>query len=256
MTLLHRLASVVNWIWHRDRAEQRLDDELRAYVEMSTADKILDGMSPEEARRFAMIELGGLEQSKERVRRYRHGGGLDEIGRDVRYAFRLFGRNPGFTLVIVVTLALGIGTNTAIFSLIDALMLRWLPVRSPQELVQISLQPRGATQPGGESLSYAIVGALAERPEVFSGVAGFGGWRFEVGPPGAADRVHGAVVTGGFYHTLGLNPILGRLITKQDDTPGAPLVAVLSYGYWCSIAAKPHVQSTSQMQRPIGRIHH
>jgi putative ABC transport system permease protein len=232
MTLLHRLASVVNWIWHRDRAEQRLDDELRAYVEMSTADKILDGMSPEEARRFAMIELGGLEQSKERVRRYRHGGGLDEIGRDVRYAFRLFGRNPGFTLVIVVTLALGIGTNTAIFSLIDALMLRWLPVRSPQELVQISLQPRGATQPGGESLSYAIVGALAERPEVFSGVAGFGGWRFEVGPPGAADRVHGAVVTGGFYHTLGLNPILGRLITKQDDTPGAPLVAVLSYGYW------------------------
>ena len=83
-----------------------------------------DGVPPDEARRLARLELGGIEQVREQVRTQRHGGWLDEIGRDVRYAFRMFVRNPGFTFIIVVTLALGIGANTAIFSLIDALMLR------------------------------------------------------------------------------------------------------------------------------------
>ena len=232
MTLLHRFASVLDWLLHRDRAEQRLDEELQAYLDLSAAEKVRDGLSPAEARRLAKIELGGIEQAKERVRTYRHGGRLDEMWRDVRYAIRLFRRNPGFTIVIVLTLSLGIGANTAIFTLIDALMLRWLPVRNPQELVQISLQPRGATAPGGESLSYAIVGALAEQREIFAGVAGFSASSFEVEVPDGVTRVRGALVTGDFYGTLGLNPVLGRLLTRQDDAPGAPLVAVLSYGYW------------------------
>lgn len=232
MTLLHRLASVLDWLLRRDRAERGLDEELQAYLELSAAEKMRDGVSPAEARRLARIELGGLEQAKERVRTYRHGARLDEILRDVRYAVRMFRRNPGFTIAIVLTLAFGIGANTAIFSLIDALMLRWLPVRNPHELVQISLQPRGATGPGGESLSYAIVRALAERRDIFAGVTGFSASTFDVGVPGAATRVRGAVVTGDFYDTLGLNPVVGRLITKQDDAPGAPLVAVLSYAFW------------------------
>src|SRR5262245_1163502 len=98
---------------------------------MAAADKMRDGASPTEARRQAVLHLGGLEQARERVRRYRHGGWLDEVGRDTRYALRTFVRNPGFTVVVVVTLAMGIGANTAIFGLIDALMLRWLPVRNP-----------------------------------------------------------------------------------------------------------------------------
>jgi predicted permease len=232
MTLLHRLASVLAWIRHRGRAERQLDEELRAYLDMSAAEKVREGASPEEARRLALIELGGLEQTKERVRSYRHGAALDAVARDVRYAVRLFRRNPGFTVVVVTTLALGIGSNTAIFNLIDALMLRWLPVRDPQQLVQVSLQPREGTQPGGGTLSYAIVHALADRRDVFEGVAGFTGSGFEVGVPGATTRVNGALVTGGFYDTLGLNPVVGRLVTTQDDAPGAPLVAVLSYGYW------------------------
>jgi predicted permease len=232
MTLFHRLASVLRWILNRDQAEQRLDDEIQAYIEMSAADKVRDGLTPDQARRLAILELGGIEPAKERVRTYRHGGWLDDVGRDVRYAIRMFVRNPGFTATAVLTLTLGIGANTAIFSLIDALMLRWLPVRSPQELVQISYREPGTRPSGSDSLSYAIVGALDEQREIFAGVAGFSGCRFEVGPQGSIARVRGALVTGGFYETLGLQPALGRLLTREDDRAGAPLVAVISHGYW------------------------
>ena len=232
MTLLHRLRSVVHWIIHRSEAEQGLNDELQSFLDMSVAEKIADGMSPAEARRLANLELGGVEQVKEHVRTERHGGWLDEIGRDVRYAFRLFFKNPVFTCTVVLTLALGIGANTAIFSLIDALMLRWLPVRDPQELVQVRLQSPGANEPGGESFSYPMVRALADQRDIFSGVAGFSGTSFDVGTPGSFSRVHGALVTGGYYSTLGLNPVVGRLLTDEDDRVGAPLSAVITYGYW------------------------
>jgi putative ABC transport system permease protein len=232
MIWLHRLASISDWLFCRTRTERELDAELQAFVEMSAAEKVRDGVSPAEARRQAMLELGGVEQVKERVRTGRHGAWLDEIARDVRYAVRMFVKNPGFTVAIVLTLALGIGANTAIFSLIDALMLRWLPVANPQELVQVSF--RTSENSGGveDSFSYPIVRALSERTDVFAGVTGFSGFGFEVGAPGSLTRVPGALVTGGYYETLGVKPVIGRLIARADDEPGAPLVAVVSYGYW------------------------
>ena len=191
-----------------------------------------DGVPPDEARRLARLELGGIEQVREQVRTYRHGGWLDEIGRDVRYAFRMFVRNPGFTFIVVVTLALGIGANTAIFSLIDALMLRWLPVRNPHELVQVAFQPPSPKDSPGTGFSYAIVRAFADQREIFAGAAGFSGFTFDVGSRESVRRVPGALVTGGYYETLGLQPAAGRLLAREDDEPGAPLVAVISDGYW------------------------
>jgi predicted permease len=232
MTLLHRLASIVGWVVHRNRAEQALDDELQAFIDLSTAGKVREGFTPDEARRLAMLELGGVEQVKERVRTYRHGGGLDDVGRDVRYAFRMFMKNPAFTAVIVLTLALGIGANTAIFSLIDALMLRWLPVKDPQALVQVTLQSANARSSPGESFSYVIVRALADQREIFSSATGYSQFSFDVRVPGSVSRVSGAMVTGGYYETLGLTPVIGRLLTPADDERGAPLVAVISHGYW------------------------
>jgi predicted permease len=232
MKLLHRVGSVFHWIVRRSEAEQRLDDELQSFLDMSVAEKIAAGLSPVEARRLARLELGGLEQVKERVRTERHGGRLDEIGRDARYALRLFNRNRSFTCTVILTLALGIGANTAIFSLIDALMLRWLPVRNPQELLQLAMGSRNSATPANESLSYVIVGGLAAQRDIFSGVAGFSAGTFDVGTPGSVTRVSGEWVTGGYYATLGLNPIVGRLLTEDDDRPGAPLTAVISYGYW------------------------
>lgn len=232
MSLFNRLRSILSWTVRRSRAEARLDEEIETFLDMSAADKMRDGVPPEEARRLARLELGGAEQVKEAVRTYRHGALLDECGRDLRYALRMFARNPAFTAVILLTLALGIGANTAIFSLIDALMLRSLPVSKPHELVQVNLRERGAAGPGGESFSHAIVRALDQQRDIFTGVAGFSSINFNVGTPGSQQRVHGALVTGSYYRTLGLEPVAGRLLGPQDDEPGAPLAAVLSYRYW------------------------
>jgi putative ABC transport system permease protein len=232
MMLLHRLASILRWLVHRNRVEQDLNDEVQAFVDMAAADKVSDGVLPTEARRLAVLDLGGIEQTKERVRTYRHGALLGDVGRDVRYAFRMFAKHPSFTFVIVLTLALGVGANTAIFSLIDALMLRWLPVRNPQELVQLTFTSSDAKSPA-TSFSYPIARAMADQHEIFAGVAGTGGGtNFDVGAPGSVSRVSGAMVTGEYYETLGVNPVIGRLLTPDDDERGAPLVAVISYGYW------------------------
>jgi predicted permease len=232
MTLLHRFCSMLRWLLRRAAVERDLDDELRNFIDLSAAARIRDGVKPAEARRLAALELGGVEQTKERVRTARHGGLLDEVARDVRYAFRTFRRSPGFVTVVVLTLAFGIGTNTAIFSLIDALMLRWLPVRNPQELVQLKMYRPGDTGPGGESFSYAMVRALADEREVFTDLAGFSSFPFTVGGGESVGRVFGVLVTGEYYETLGLNPSAGRLLTRADDEPGAPLAVVISDRYW------------------------
>jgi len=234
MTLVNRFASVLRWLVRRDRAETALADELQTYIDMSAAEKMRDGISRDDAYRQARMELGGLEQAKERVRTGRHGYLVDEISRDVRYAVRMFASHPGLTAVLLLTLALGIGANTAIFSLIDALMLRSLPVRNPSELVLVHLRDRENLDKGGESVSVAIVNALADRGDIFAGVAGFTGSDLDVGPPGSIRRVPGGLVTGDFYATLGLAPAAGRLLTRDDDRPGAPLAAVISESYWAT----------------------
>ena len=168
MIILRRVASIASWILRRDRAESRLDDEVRSFVEMSTADKIRDGVPADEARRLALIELGGVEQVKEGVRAGRHGALLDDVGRDVRYAFRLFARQPTFAVVIVGTLALGIGANTAIFSIVDSLMLRTLPIAEPERLAQFVAEPpsgqqRGPIRSGRRSSGTPIVSTACSR---------------------------------------------------------------------------------------------
>jgi predicted permease len=191
-------------------------------------------------------ELGNLTSVAEDTRAVWSWTWLEQFCRDVQYAFRTMRHNPGFTVTVVLSLALGIGANTAIFSLIDALMLRWLPVNKPQELVQLKLRSPNVAVPANESFSNAIVEALAEQKEIFSSVAGFSGGAFDVGPQGRITRVPGAWVTAGYYETLGLKPALGRLLEPADDRPGAPLVAVIGYGYWeRQFAADPKVLGRS-----------
>lgn len=197
------------------RAEERdMQEELNALAEMAEPG-----------------ELGNLTRVAEEGRAVWNWTWLEQLYRDAQYAFRTMRHNPGFTTTAVLSLALGIGANTAIFSLVDALMLRWLPVRDPQSLVQVKMGT-SKSDFAGESFSYAIVNALAEERAVFDGVCGFSGAEFTVGPRGALSRVPGAWVTGAFYETLGLNPALGRLLTRADDQRGAAPAAVISDGYW------------------------
>ncbi len=240
MTLLHRVVSALSWLFRRQHVEQRLDEELRAFLDMSIAEKVRDGMPPADARRLAMLELGGLEQAKERVRAGRHGAWLDEIGRDVRYAFHTFVGNPGFTAFSLVVLATGIGGGIALFGLLDALALRSLPVERPERLVSMTaVSPARTFDPG--YLPLPALQALDRRQDAFASMSGYvasGVTTLDDGRP----TEHGAVFASeGYFDTLGVRPVVGRLWDPTDVAIDAH-VAVISDGYWQRCCDRdPHV---------------
>jgi hypothetical protein len=209
------------------RRDRELEEEIRAHLVMAVCERMERGEPPESAERAARHEFENVALIQETTRQMWGWRWLDRLSQDLRYAARGMRRAPGFASVAVASVALGIGANTAIFSLVDALMLKSLPVRDPNGLYLVSLG-NGPI----ESLSYRIIRALAEQKEIFSGVAGFTGWIFPVGSPGAIRNTPGALVTGDFYETLGLRPAAGRLLRPDDDEPGASPVAVISDGYW------------------------
>jgi predicted permease len=252
MKFIRRLVSMASWILHRDRAERRLDDEVRSFVEMATADKVRQGVPAGEARRLAVIELGGVERVKECVRAGRHGALLDDLGRDVRIAFRLFARQRTFTTVAVLTLALGIGANAAIFSAVHGVLLRPLPFSHPEQLVRIwsvytgeAASARGAT--GAVDAAHGPVSPVdlddwqaACARDGNGPIARLGGYWYAPGQSGTdltgqgePTRVAATFVTPGFFTTLGVAPALGRVPRDEEMVRGAnDKVVVLSDGFW------------------------
>jgi len=230
--VLARLRSLIRNLRRRAAFEDGMDDEMRFHLERRARDLVRRGLSPADAARRARLEFGPIEKQKDEARASAGLRVLDEIAADLRYAVRTSAANKGFALTAVVTLALGIGANTAIFSLMDALVLRWLPVDRPQDLLQLTLAPPDGGTPF-DRFSYPLAGALGRQHDVFAVVGGFAGFSpLTVGTGPSMQRVSGAAVTGQFYDTLGLRPALGRLLGPADDAPGAPAVAVVSYGYW------------------------
>ena len=134
---LNRLASIARWTFRRNKAEVDMNDELQAFVDMVAADHVRDGATPADARRLAMLQVGGVEQVKERVRTGRHGAWLDVVGRDARYGLRQLRRDPAFAAIAIAMLALGIGGVTAMFSAVDAVLIRPLPYTDAGRLVMI-----------------------------------------------------------------------------------------------------------------------
>jgi putative ABC transport system permease protein len=239
MTLLHRVASAWRWFWRRNRAEQDLHDELQAFVDMAAAGGVADGASPAEARRLAALQLGGMDQTKERVRAIRYGGWLDDVRRDVRDALRMCVRNPGFSSMVVLTLALGIGANTAVFSVIDAVLLRPLTYTEPGRIV-------------------VVHEGLAQRGRIPAGAAEFEEWRrsarsfdqmalMAVAPvilthAGEPARLDAARVSPSLFPILGIDVALGRVFAADEETVGRDHVVILSDGLWRSrFGADPSV---------------
>ena len=233
MNVLSRLASIASWIVHRNRAERELDYEIRSFVEMSVAERIRDGVPPAEARRLALAEIGGVERVKETVRTGRHGALLDDIGRDVRYAWRLLARQRTFAAVIVGTLALGIGANTAIFSIIDGLLLRTLPIADPGRLAQLVSGPPSDQR----SWTYPIWQEIQRHGERFDGAFAWTGFdaEFDLSTGGESHFVNGMWASAGAFDVLGVTPALGRLFKPSDDArgggSGGPVV-VISHAFW------------------------
>ena len=204
-------------------------DEMRLHRELRERDELERGNSATGARYAAQRRFGNDLVLREESRDMWGWTWLTELGQDLRYGLRMLRKSPAFTVTALLSLAMGIGANAAIFSLIDALLLRTLPVRDPQQLVQVMCIQQGRSI---DSLSYPAIRALQERADGFSGISGFSGSGFNAGLSGDIERTPGAWVSGNFYQTLGVAAALGRVLAPADDSPGATPVAVLSYSYW------------------------
>ena len=220
-------------------ADRELDEELRDHLERQIEANVASGMTPDQARIAALRALGGIEQRKEQMRDARGVSTIENVARDVRFAVRQLRKQPGFALTAVLSLALGIGANTAIFQLLNALSLRPLPVERPRELVEIRLtgDGRDGSHTGrNRQVSLPQYEEFARRQDVFTSLMAFGDTRFNLSPTGEVRYVEGIWVSGNFFATLGVPPLLGRLISPEDDRPGcdATPVAVISYALWQS----------------------
>ena len=222
-------------LFSRDRYESDLDRELRFHLEMETAANLELGMSPEDARRAALLSFGGMEKAKEECRDASGLRWLETLGQDLRYGARLLARSPGFTAAAVLTLALGIGANTAIFSVADAVFLRPLPFAEPERLTAIWLD---ATDSSVSKAQYAEVRAAKS----FEDVAAYSAWGFSLTGAGEPEQLKGARVTTNLFRLLGIRPALGRGFIPEEGTPGRGRVAVLGHGLWHRrFAADPQI---------------
>jgi putative ABC transport system permease protein len=230
MSRLRRVGAGLRALFQKNRLERELDTELRDFLASATEEYLAAGMSLEAATRAARLQLGSAEAVKDQVRDVGWEGVVESLWQDARYALRSLRKSPGFAAVVVMTLSLGIGANTAIFSVIHALLLRRLPVPQAEQLVQLFLVRQD--QPAAPAFSYPLVGALAAHGGMFEGLFGFAATTVAVGAPGALEQVDGAWVTGEYYGTLRLAPMMGRLLGPPDDRPGAPPVVVITDAYW------------------------
>jgi putative ABC transport system permease protein len=236
MKFFSRLASLWRNLVRRERVDRDLDDELRASVEMLTAEKIGAGQSPDAARRAALVELGGLESIKEQVRDVRSGSSLETFGRDLRYAARLLSSNPLFALTATLSLAVGIGANTAVFTIAKSL-LRFAPVGviEPNRVVDIgrSLDDLPIGFNPGSYPDYLDIRRRATRLEHVYARTLFPRDMFFADANSGAEKVVAEVVTTNYFATLGTRPLLGRLFdADESDRPNESPIIVLSHRFW------------------------
>jgi predicted permease len=224
MAMWNRFFGGLRALLNKREAEQDMDEELRAFLDASAERKMRAGMPEAEARRAARVEMGSTAHLKEEIRGAGWEAAVEAVWADFRYSVRGLAKSPVFTSVVVLTLALGIGANTAIFSLIDSLLLKTLPVEKPEELVQVTEFP--LTNPLWEQ--------IRDRQDVFSGAFAWSSEKLNLAKGGVVQNADGLWVSGDFFRTLGLRPAAGRLLLTDDDRRGCAALAVLSYGFWQS----------------------
>jgi len=233
---LRRRLSKLGALFRRRKPADDLEEEIRAHLEMEEQENLESGMPPEEAHYAALRRFGNVTLAQERSREVWRWNSLETLWQDICYGLRQLRRSPGFTAVVVVTLALGIGANTAIFALMDTVILRRLPVEKPGELfqVQIGNADEGGGGSAGESpFPTPMWDQLRDHQDVFSRVFTWSGSNaFGLPEWGTGPAVNEIWVSGGFFSGLGLRPVAGRWIADSDDRRGCPAVAVLSYSFW------------------------
>jgi predicted permease len=213
------------------RVDDDMRDEMETHIEMETAENIRRGMHPDEARRKAMLASGGVTQAAEAARDQRRLPWVDGVVADVKYALRSLRHSPAFTTVVVVTLALGIGANTAIFSVVRGVLLKPLPHREGDRLVYLR---QSADGPGADNLNFSVpeVRDLRNGAPALGGIAEYSTWTGIYRGDQGAERIRVGLVTGNYFEVMGLSPIHGRLTLPSDDGPGVPLVMILTHDFW------------------------
>jgi predicted permease len=245
MPLRSRLTSLWRNLLRRDQIEQELTQEVRAYLDMLIEAKLRDGLNPADARRAALIEMGGVEQVKERVREVRMGYYLETIWQDLRLGARMLLKHPGFTFIAVLTLTLGIGANTAIFSVLNSVLLRPLPYRAADRLVWIWDSNASAGYPRFGSAGPNFKD-WQQQSVSFEYMAAFAGWSFNLTNEGEPERIQGALASPDLFPMLGIKPVIGRVFLPAEEQAGNHRVALLSYGLWQRrFAADPGILNRS-----------
>src|SRR5689334_22297229 len=240
MNWLRRALAITENLFRSGRADQDLEEEIRSYAEMLSDEKVIAGMKPEDAYRTSRIEIGGPQQVKEEVRGVRPGARLETLRQDVRYAARMLYQKPGFTAIAIITLALGIGANSAIFSVMNASLLARIPIPSPDRVVMVwtenpfhGLHEVPASVP--DYLDWKASG-------VFKILAPFKDDGFNLRIGSKTERIEGLRVTPEWFDIQAMNPYLGRVFNAGDMRPGNDRVLVLSYAFWNShFAADPQI---------------
>ena len=219
-TLLSRAAS----LFRRTKLNAELDEELRAHIDFATEENMRRGLSRRQARTAALRNFGGVAQIRETYREQRGIPMLEQMNRDIRFGLRQLRRSPGFAITAILTLALGVGANTAIFTLIDSILLRPLPFANQDRLMSISadsLFPKG------------WIRALQQNSQSFASISAYGlNAESNVAGADSAERVFGSKVTVNTFDTLDIHPALGSFFTTENSIEGQDRVVILSYGYW------------------------
>src|SRR6185503_1630021 len=214
----------------RESVIGEIDREMRSHVELQVEANINAGMSPEEAREKAMRSFGNVNRAVDAAYDVKGGGLLETLLQDIRYGVRMLAKHKAFTSVAVITLALGIGANTAIFSVVNELLLRPLPYLDAQRLVMVwEVTPEGRHQ---NTTSRANFRGWREQTTSFEGMAAFTDQRLNLTGAGEAEEVSVQFATPSLFHVLGVQPILGRDMKEEDGDKDAPPIAILSNGFW------------------------
>ncbi len=229
--MLSRVMKRLRALSHKDELENELDEELRYHLEKQVEQNVRGGMSPEEARHAARRSFGGVEQSKEQCRDARRVRLFEELWQDLRYGLRMLWKNPGFTLIAILALALGIGANTAIFSVVNTVLLRPLPYKDPDRLVMVW---EDNTKKGFPRDTPAPANFIdwRDQNQVFEGMAAIAEQSFNLTGIGEPERIDGRRVSASLFPLLGVEPQLGRAFLPEEDSPGGSRVVILSYGLW------------------------
>ncbi len=229
MTWLRVLVSKFSGLFRKARLEEQLDDEVRAHLDMLADENLRKGMSPEEAHYAAMRQFGNISRMKEECRDRWSIRLIDEAAQDVRFGLRQLRRNPGFTIIAILTLALGIGANTAIFSVVNGVLLNPLPYHHPGRLVALYSRTEHFSR---SSISYPNFLDWVRDNRSFSPLAAYRPYDFDLTGMGVPERVHAEMVSAEFFDVLGVNPVIGRMFLPEDDRLGAAHVVLISGGLW------------------------